>query len=46
MKSKSSASIKFDIPTITTTADTKPKKSNLNVAVMKPKKVKINKKKK
>lgn len=46
MKSKSSASIKFDIPTITTTADTKPKKSNLNVAVMKPKKTKINKKKK
>ena len=46
MKSKSCATIKFDIPTITTTANTKPKESNLNVAVRKPKKVKINKKKK
>lgn len=46
MKDYSSASIKYDTSTIITTADTKPKKSSLNVAMMKPKKKKINKKKK
>ena len=42
MKKQSSASIKYDTPKITTTADAKPKKSNLHVAMMKPRKVKIN----
>jgi hypothetical protein len=42
MKKKSSASIKYDTPAIISTADTKPKKSSLHVAMMKPRKVKIN----
>jgi hypothetical protein len=42
MKKQTSASIKYDTPKIIATADTKPKKSNLHVAMMKPSKVKIN----
>lgn len=42
MKKQTSASIKFDTPTITTTAVTKPKKTNIRVSMMKPKKSKIN----
>jgi len=42
MKKQTSASIKFDTPTITTTAATKPKKTNIRVSMMKPKKSKIN----
>ena len=36
-----SAKLKYDAPMITTSADTKPKKSNMKVAAMKPKKVKV-----
>jgi hypothetical protein len=46
MKKYSSASIQYDAPAIITTADAKPKKSSLRISVMKPKKNKINKKKK
>lgn len=42
MKKQTSASLKFETPTITTTADSKPKKTNISVSMMKPKKSKIN----
>jgi hypothetical protein len=42
MKKQTSASLKYETPTITTTADSKPKKTNIRVSMMKPKKSKIN----
>lgn len=42
MKKQSSASLKYETPTIKTTADTKPKETNIRVSMMKPKKSKIN----
>lgn len=42
MKKQSSASIKYDTPMIKTTADTKPKKTNIRVNMMNPRKNKIN----
>lgn len=42
MKKQSSASIKYDTPTIKTTAETKPKKTNIRVNMMTPRKNKIN----
>lgn len=42
MKKQTSASLKFETPTITTTADRKPKKTSIRVSMMKPKKSKIN----
>jgi len=42
MKKQTSASLKFETPTITTTADSNPKKTNIRVSMMKPKKSKIN----
>lgn len=42
MKKQSSASLKYETPTITTSAVTKPKKTNIRVSMMKPKKSKIN----
>jgi hypothetical protein len=46
MKIQTSASLKFETPIIKTTADSKPKKRNISVSIVKPKKSKINKKKK
>jgi len=46
MKKQSSASIKYDSPTITTSAVAKPQKTNIRVSMMKPKKPKINIKRK
>jgi hypothetical protein len=42
MKSKSYANIKFDIPTLKTTADAKPKKTSIRVPMLKPNKSKKN----
>jgi len=42
MKKQTYASLKYETPTITTTADSKPKKTNIRVSMMKPKKSKIN----
>ena len=42
MKKQTSASLKYETPTLTTPADTKPKKTNIRVSMMKPKKSKIN----
>ena len=42
MKKQSSASLKYETPTIVTTAVTKPKKTSIRVSMMKPKKSKIN----
>lgn len=42
MKKQKSASLKFETPIIKTTADSKPKKTNISVSIVKPKKSKIN----
>jgi hypothetical protein len=42
MKSKSSASIKYNTPVIKTTADTKPQKTNIRVPMLKSNKSKKN----
>jgi hypothetical protein len=42
MIKKSSASIKFDIPTLKTSADTKPQKTNIRVPMLKSNKSKKN----
>jgi hypothetical protein len=42
MKKQSSASLKYDTPTLTTSANTKPKETNIRVNMMKPRKNKIN----
>lgn len=42
MKKQTSASLKYETPTITTTADTKPKKTSMRVNMMNPRMKKIN----